>query len=397
MTVTETPRLPENAGKFVPVQTRSERPKSFTPEDFAAPKGREVDWKYSPVAKFAELFVNEPGAGKLKIDVSAPESVSLGTLAEGAAPRGTGLVPEDLPSAIASRQTAEAAYIAVPADTELDAPITITVSGEDAAAREFAHIVLHAQANAKATIVLDHTGSVLLSENVEIVVDEGASLDVIVIHDWNDDAVHTGSHQAVLAKDAYLKHTIVTFGGEVVRVNPSLHLNGTGSEGIAKGLYFSDAGQHFEHQVYIDHVGERTVSDVNYKGALQGAGARSVWIGDVLIRQSAVGTESYEQNRNLVLSNGARADSVPNLEIETGDIAGAGHASATGRFEEDQLFYLMARGIDEPTARRLVVHGFLNEIVQSISVPELQERMRESLERELENSIEALMAQGAVR
>lgn len=397
MTVTETPRVPEQSGKIVPVQTRSERPTSFSPEDFETPTTRQVDWKYSPVSKFAALFANEAAVGKLSIELNGPEQVSLASLAEGEAPRGTGFIPEDLPAAIASRQVKDAAYIAIPAEAELNDHLTVTVSAQDVSARELAHIVLHAQRHSKATIVLDHVGSALLSENVEIIVDEGASLDVIVIHDWNDDTIHTGAHQATVAKDGYLKHTIITFGGEVVRVNPTIHLSGTGAEGVAKGLYFSDAGQHFEHQVYIDHCGERTTSDVNYKGALQGAGARSVWIGDVLIRQSAVGTTSYEQNRNLVLSNGARADSVPNLEIETGEIEGAGHASATGRFEEDQLFYLMARGIDEPTARRLVVHGFLNEIVQSISVPEIQERMRESLEAELSQSIEALMAIGGKR
>ena len=111
---------------------------------------------------------------------------------------------------------------------------------------------------------------------------------------------------------------------------------------------------------------------MTYKGALQGAGARSVWIGDVLIGNAATGTDSYEQNRNLVLTDGTRADSVPNLEIETGDIAGAGHASATGRFDDEQLFYLQARGIREDEARRLVVRGFLTEIVQKIGSPELE-------------------------
>jgi Fe-S cluster assembly protein SufD len=304
-------------------------------------------------------------------------------------------VPEGLAEAIASKH-ASATHVVIPAGTELDAPVVVRVSGGTAEGRALVHLVLQAEANSTATILVEHTGSATLSENVEILVEDGANLDVIAIHEWNDDTVHTGAHQASLGKDATLKHTIVTFGGKVVRVNPTIHLNGSGSEGIAKGLYFSDAGQHFEHQVYIDHAGERTTSDVNYKGALQGEGARSVWIGDVLIRPTAVGTNSYEQNRNLVLSNGARADSIPNLEIETGNIEGAGHASATGRFEEEQLFYLMARGIDELTARRLVVHGFLNEIVQSISVPEVQDRMRETLERELEASTEAMMAASAV-
>jgi len=135
--------------------------------------------------------------------------------------------------------------------------------------------------------------------------------------------------------------------------------------------------------VYVNHDAPNTRSRVNYKGALQGAGARSVWIGDVLIQQSAPGTDSYEQNRNLVLTDGTRADSVPNLEIETGDIQGAGHASATGRFDDEQLFYLQARGIPEAQARRLVVRGFLTEIVQKIGVAELEERLQAAIEDEL--------------
>jgi Fe-S cluster assembly protein SufD len=395
MTITETPRLPESAGKFVPVQTRSERPASFAPEDFPQPSGREVDWKYAPIKKLAPLFEDAAGDGSVTVEVSGPSEVRTGTLAPGEAPRGTGFTPEGRAEAIASKH-ATATHVVIPADASLDAPVYVRVTGAGAQTRDLVHLVLQAEPNSTATIVVEHTGSALVSENVEILVEDGANLDVIAIHEWDDDAVHTGAHQAAIGKDASLKHTLVTFGGDVVRVNPSLHLNGTGAEGIAKGLYFSDAGQHFEHQVYIDHAGERTTSDVNYKGALQGDGARAVWIGDVLIRPTAVGTQSYEQNRNLVLSNGARADSIPNLEIETGDIEGAGHASATGRFEQEQLFYLMARGIDELTARRLVVHGFLNEIVQSISVPEVQERMRETLERELEASTEAMMAASAV-
>lgn len=124
-------------------------------------------------------------------------------------------------------------------------------------------------------------------------------------------------------------------------------------------------------------------SNVLYKGALQGKDAHTVWVGDVLIQKAAVGTDSYEANRNLVLTDGARADSVPNLEIETGLIDGAGHASTTGRFDDEHLFYLMARGIDEKTARRLVVRGFLNEIVQQIGDEALQERLTETIEEEL--------------
>lgn len=396
MTTTESPALPHNASRFIPVQTRSERPHSFEPSDFRAPTGREVDWRYSPVARFAPLFVDEPGTGSVTVTVSAPEGAETGSLAPGESPRGTAFVPEDLPAAIASAQVTQATFVDIVPDAELDEPIRISLTGTGIGQRDLVHLVVRAGARSSARVVLEHTGAATLSENVEIVLDEGANVEFITIHEWDDTTVHTGAHQARLANDATLTHTIITFGGSVVRVNPTVHLDGRGAEGIMRGLYFADAGQHFEHQVYVEHVGERTVSDVNYKGALQGKGARTVWIGDVLIRPTATGTNSYEQNRNLILSDGARADSVPNLEIETGDIEGAGHASATGRFELDQLFYLMARGIDENTARRLVVHGFLNEIVQSIGDPEIQERMRDKLEQELNDSTETLMAADAV-
>jgi len=176
---------------------------------------------------------------------------------------------------------------------------------------------------------------------------------------------------------------VVSLGGGVVRVNPSLELAGSGAEGRMYGLSFADSGQHLESQVYLHHKGPHTVGDVLYKGALQGESAHSVWIGDVLIGPDAVGTDSYEANRNLVLTDGARADSIPNLEIETGDIQGAGHASATGRFDDQQLFYLQARGIPETEARRLVVLGFLAEIVQKMGVDELTDELLAAIEAEL--------------
>ncbi|MEY4321701.1 MAG: hypothetical protein RL167_429, partial [Actinomycetota bacterium] len=134
------------------------------------------------------------------------------------------------------------------------------------------------------------------------------------------------------------------------------------------------------------HAVPNCKSDVKYKGALQGDKAHTVWVGDVLIRMAAEGTQTYELNRNLLLTDGARADSVPNLEIETGKIEGAGHASASGRFDDEQLFYLQARGIDEIEARRLVVRGFLNEIIQQIGVEEIQTRLTAAIEAELERS-----------
>ena len=372
----------QTTARTIPVQTRSARPRSFVPADFARPTGREVNWKQTPVARLAPLFDDVAGdAGAVGISVTGP--LAAAGLTVGQAPRGEVFEPEDLPSAIAWSRSAEALYLAVPANEELDEPVVVEFIGAAASLRAHAHVVIEARENSSATVILRHEGSAAFAQNVEIIVRPGARLNVVSVHRWDDDAVHAAAHQARVERDGSLRHSVVSFGGGVVRVNPSVDLAGAGSEGEVYGLSFADAGQHLESQVYVHHRGPQTRADVLYKGALQGVGARSVWIGDVLIGPDATGTDSYEANRNLVLTEGARADSIPNLEIETGDIQGAGHASATGRFDDEQLFYLQARGISEDEARRLVVIGFLAEIVQKLRVPDLEAELTAAIEAEL--------------
>jgi len=367
----------ETEPTFVPVQTRSERPSSYDPADFAAPTGREVNWRHTPLPRIAALLDENAGSpDAFGVAVTGSDAASL---AIGEAPRGEAFVPEDLPAAIAWTKSLAARHIVV--DGEPEAPVVIDVTGNGGIGHD--HIVIEARPNAHGTVLLRHTGTGHLGQNVEIIVRDGAHLEVVTVQQWADDAVHAASHQAVVGRDATLRHIVASFGGNVVRVNPSVRLAGRGSRAELYGIAYSDEGQHLESQVYLFHEGPDTTGDVLYKGALQGASAHTVWIGDVLIGPDATGTDSYEANRNLVLTEGARAESIPNLEIETGDIRGAGHASATGRFDDEQLFYLEARGIPEPEARRLVVLGFLSEIVQRIGLPELEAELVETIEVEL--------------
>lgn len=375
---------PHSDGAVVPVQTRSERFRSVNVEDFAPVTGREHEWKLSPVATFADLTGGGLDGSRVAIETTDAAGVEVSWIDRDDTRVGsTGGIPEERAAANAWSSFGEALLVTV--DGEDEKTVMVTRSGLGDAPRA-AHTVIQAAPNSRGLIVLRGTGPARLSENVEIVVGEGASLTVVSLQEWDDDAVHLASHFARLGRDSFLKHIVVSLGGKVVRVNPSTHLAEQGSDVEALGLYFADAGQHLEQQVFVHHDAPHTRSRVTYKGALQGQGARSVWIGDVLIGNAATGTDSYEQNRNLVLTDGTRADSVPNLEIETGDIEGAGHASATGRFDDEQLFYLMARGIREDEARRLVVHGFLTEIVQKIGSPELEERLTAALEAELQGS-----------
>ena len=374
----------DSAAAFVPDQSRAERPTSFDVSAFPIPTGREEDWRFTPVDRLRALLTDTPTEdGAVEYAVEAPDGVRVGTLAHGQAPRGTVLVPADRAAVVANANAPEATHVAIPAEAELTEPVRLVVTGKQGA-RSNGHVVIEAGHHSKAVVVLDHEGSGEHTGNVEVVVGDGANLTVVSIQHWDDDAHHLGQHDALVGRDAAYRHIAVSLGGGIVRINTNVRYAGPGGEATLLGVYFADAKQHLEHRSFVDHNAPNCKSHVTYKGALQGDSAHTVWVGDVLIRAEAEGTETFETNRNLVLTDGARADSVPNLEIETGEIVGAGHASATGRFDDEQLFYLQSRGIHEDEARRLVVHGFFHEVLQQVGIDELEARLVAKVEQELE-------------
>lgn len=368
----------------VPVQTRSERFVSTNVADFPSVTGREVMWKYTPIARIDDLLNSDLNGSPYDYIATESDSVTIEWIPMSDSRVGSAGVSEDRASANAWTHAERALLISLASAD--GAEVTVTRSSLGTTPRA-AHTVVEVAPGTRATLILQNSGTARLSENVEFLLHDDADLTVVSVQEWDASSVHVAAHFATLETGAHLKHVAVTLGGGVVRLNPSAHLAGARSGADLLGAYFADSGQHLEQQVYVFHDGAETRSRVTYKGALQGAGARTAWIGDVLIGPHAVGTDTYEQNRNLVLTEGARADSVPNLEIETGDIVGAGHASATGRFDDEQLFYLQSRGIPEEEARLLVVRGFLFDIVQQIGVPALQEHLQQAIEAELAHSV----------
>ncbi|GAB4098899.1 Fe-S cluster assembly protein SufD [Sinomonas halotolerans] len=369
-------------GFGVPDSSRAGRLASYRLEDFPEVKGNEEEWRFTPLKRFGGLHAVALDGAAPAVAVDAPEQVRVEAVGRDDSRVGSAATPEDRASANAWAHFGEATVVTLPAGVELDAPVRIQQTGTGSVPAA-AHVVVIAEAGARGVVVLGHEGEAVVSENVEVVLEDGAELTLVSLQEWDDTAVHASSQQVRIGRDAKLKHIVVSLGGGVVRMTPTARFAAPGGEAELYGLYFADAGQHLEHRTFVDHAQPNCVSNVLYKGALQGKEARTVWVGDVLIRKEAEGTDSYEKNQNLVLTDGCRADSVPNLEIETGLIEGAGHASATGRFDDDHLFYLMARGIPEDVARRLVVRGFLNEIIQKIGVPAIEEHLTEAVEREL--------------
>ena len=378
--------IKEHSHGNVPIQTRSERPRSASVSDFPEVTKLQEIWRYIPQDRLRgldELVMGETSEGEIDLRLASGVTSRMVSSTDNIV--GTAGLPEDRVSAAAWTNASKTLVVEVPKDAEIAEPSFVKIQPNSLEAKAV-HLVVSVGNFASATIVLDHVGVGVLGENVEIILGDGATLNFISIQDWDKGSSHVSSQFCRLGRDSNLKHVVVTLGGDLVRVTPASYLSSTGATTNMFGVYLADTGNYFEHRPYVDHIAANCVSDVAYKGALQGAGAHTVWVGDVLIRESATGTDSYELNRNLLLTAGARADSVPNLEIETGKIEGAGHASASGRFDDEQLFYLMARGLSESDARRLVVRGFLSEIIQKIGVPEIEQRLIAAIELELEKA-----------
>jgi Fe-S cluster assembly protein SufD len=376
-----------------------ERFTSYDVEAFEVPRGREEQWRFTPLRRLRGLHDGSATAdAAVEVSVRAGFGEEAGELTGSGVrhetvgrddPRlGDGGIPADRVAAQAWSAATQAHVVTVNEARSDDDPLTITVTGPGEGATAYAHLQLRLEHHAEAVVVLDHRGSGTVAANTEFVVSDGAKLVVVEVHDWADDAVYVGAQHLSVGRDATIRHTSVTLGGDLVRLSPVVNYRAPGGDVELDGLYFADGGQHFEQRLLVDHSVPNCRSRVMYKGALQGAdgdkAAHTVWVGDVLIRKAAEGTDTYELNRNLLLTDNARADSVPNLEIETGEILGAGHASATGRFDDEQLFYLMARGIPEAQARRLVVRGFFGEVIAKIRVPALRDRLEAAVETELE-------------
>lgn len=364
---------------------------SYDVDAFEVPGGRDELWRFTPLRRLHDLHDGTAVAtAAAPVAVNASGGVTVETVERSDDRLGQGGIPSDRVAAQAYSSFSTATVVSVGKQQVVADPIEISLSGPGQGQVAYGHTQVRAGALSESAVVIDYRGSGTYAENVEFVLDDAARLTVVSIADWADDAVHVTTHHAKLGKDAVLRHIAVTLGGDVVRLTGTVRFGAPGGDAELLGLYYADEGQFFEHRLLVDHAQPNCKSNVVYKGALQGdpssdkPDAHTVWIGDVLIRAEATGTDTFELNRNLILTDGARADSVPNLEIETGEIAGAGHASATGRFDDEQLFYLRSRGIPEEDARRLVVRGFFQDIIGRIGIESVRDRLTEAIEQELQ-------------
>jgi Fe-S cluster assembly protein SufD len=274
----------------------------------------------------------------------------------------------------------------VPRDVRVELPIqTLTYLDADGSA-VFPRTLLIADEGAEVTFIDRYVSPGLeraLSDAiVEIHVGPGAHVRYVALQEYGDGVQHLAVQRARIGRDATLKTLGVAFGGTLSRAEIEAVLAEDGASSEMLGVYFGDGEQHIDHRSIQDHIGSRTSSDLLYKGAMRDR-SNAIYTGTVVIEKGAHRCDAYQTNRNILLSETARAHSVPNLEILTNDPTRCGHAASVGPVSDDELFYLMSRGIPEKEAQRLIVFGFFQEVLDRVELPEVRDGLVAAIEDEL--------------
>jgi Fe-S cluster assembly protein SufD len=299
---------------------------------------------------------------------------------------GTLVPPDDVFTAFALAAHRGGSFLYVPPNVELEAPFqALHVIGEQGASIWPRTVVVIGRGS---RVVFNDVYSskdlstpTLAGPVTEVFAGEGASVGFLTWQDWGRGVRHLGRLKVHLDKDASLNTLLVTMGGDFSRTWKECALAGPGAQSIMLGLFFSHRDQRFEHWTVQDHVAPRAHSDLLYKGALTDV-STAVYYGTIRVRPGAHGTDAYQANRNLVLSPKAKADTNPQLEIENQDVR-CTHGATVGRVDENQMFYLMSRGIPRPEAERLIVSGFFEQVLARAQWSGMHDQLAAAVERKL--------------
>ncbi|MGI9018569.1 MAG: Fe-S cluster assembly protein SufD [Euzebya sp.] len=377
---------------------RQEAFKSFVDLDW--PAVRDEDWRFTNPSRIDLERQITAGSHSISGHSITGHEVVIDSLSHAAiehadvvrAHLGTVVAPEEKFAALALAAFDTGLFVHVPTEHEADQPITIEVQAIEGTQIRWTLIVV--ERHAKATVILDQTGAAdaTVIDVVEAVIGDGATLNLVTTQDWGAGVSHVTTHRGKVGRDANYQHTEVTLGGDTVYVRPDVWLKGKGGNAEMLGVYFPTGDEKVEHRSLIFHDADHTVSNYVHKGALAGNGY-ATWYGNIRIDVDAKQTVSDETNRNLILSPGARADTLPFLEIETADVAACGHHSSVGQVDEVQLWYLQSRGISRSEAARMLVFAFFTEILERVNAPGVAERVLADVELAVRAAPTTLMDQ----
>lgn len=277
-------------------------------------------------------------------------------------------------------------FLYVPRGVEVELPLQVIASANQAALGVWTHNLVVLEANSRVTLVesgqsgADHAGG-FVDEMTELIVRDGAQLRCVQLQEWDQSVNRLSTQRAVLGRDATINWLVVTLGARFSRADVQAFLNGPGASAEMLGLFFAEGRQFFDHHTMQIHNAPNASSDLLYKGTLNDS-SRSVFSGLIQVAPNAQKTDSYQLNRNLLLSDKARADSIPNLEIRANDVR-CTHGASVGPVDPEHLFYLMARGLSRNEATKLIVNGFFEPVVARIPLDGVRARLWQSIEQKM--------------
>ena len=278
-------------------------------------------------------------------------------------------------------------FVHVPANIRVEAPIQALTYVDREGLAVFPHTVLVAEEGAELTFIDRYVSpdldGALSDAVVEIYAGPNSRITYVALQDWGRGMTHLSVQRAHVGRDARVRSLGVAFGASLSRAEVESLLDAPGGSSEMLGLYFASGDQHFDHRSIQDHYGDRTSSDLLYKGVLRGS-SRTIYSGNVIIRPGAHRVDAYQTNRNVLLSEHAKADSIPNLEILSNDPVRCGHAASIGPIDEEALFYMQSRGIPYEEAQRLIVTGFFQEVLDKVTLPEIKASLEATIRAELD-------------
>ncbi len=392
-TLTETDVLAIAGGD--PAWLRDRRQEAFKAfSDLPWPTVRDEDWRFTNPSRVSlerdlvtstSTITGQPGATAIDLRSAAASHTDLVQ-----AHLGSVVGPEETYAALALAAFDDGVLVHVPASVEVEGPITIDVTA--VAGTQVRWILIVVEHHAKATVLLNQTGAAdaTVIDVVEAVVGDGATLNLVTSQEWGSGVAHVTTHRGRVGRDANYQQTEITLGGDTVYVRPDVWLDGRGGNAEMLGVYFPTGSEKVEHRSLIFHDADHTTSNYVHKGALSDDG-HATWYGNIRIDIDAKQTVSDETNRNLILSPGARADTLPFLEIETADVAACGHHSSVGQVDEVQLWYLQSRGISREDAARMLVFAFFAEVLGRVNADGVAEKVLAEIELAVQKAPATLM------
>jgi Fe-S cluster assembly protein SufD len=273
--------------------------------------------------------------------------------------------------------------VRVPRGVEVEQPLYVRVTGTDEGGGLFWRVVVVAEEGSRVSFIEEHTSAApelagYSNAVSELFVEDGAKLEYVSIQNLSRETWNFASHRARVRRDAELDWVAGGFGSKKGKIWIRNDLAGQGATSRVTGAYFADGSQHLDYDTLQEHIAPNTTSDFAFKGALRDK-ARAVWRGMIRVEKDAQKTNAYQENRNLLLSPNAHADSIPGLEIEANDVR-CTHGATVSQVDRDELFYCMARGLSRGEAERLIVRGFYQEIFDRIELEPVRNALQSALE-----------------